>query len=1350
MMLVRAAGRKLRRDAFNPLRLSTVRSLATSNEPPSTPWAPRVQPPGLSEISQWDPKSPLVVREAISDAAPALRSNGYANGGDPVELHQNLYACLRVGRVDRANMILKRLATIYLPWAPEMVDAHNVFLQTLLELAQEDPKPDSMDQIEQWYADNMLRIGIQPDAHTFITLLRAALSFTEGAAQEAALRHYLDMANASGPDVVDQINTSPEFTDEEWDIVIRMQPDTYDEPPSVETIQDLHINSPAAQRSLIDHGFMPTTHIKPVPQKGLGLDSLKHSLQMFVAGEDVAYPHDMEGTKEEKDRAYAFARQIRVEKDSVEAAVERWKKEESKLENMGIHGVVKSKPVQTAMYGWYTTLLPLLKKQIERASAILANPTPDNAKDDAHIYGVWLERCKPEQLAALVITRVIQSCVHIRKEEIASLKVAVIASAVGTDVESYLNADAKARRDAFLKKQRKQTRMDLIEKLSKSKAIPTVAPEPQILEPGMKKDDIPIAARIKIGGLCLEALMQSATITTHADDPVTGEKLSLTQAAFHHQISFANGKKVGWIVPHHQIVKKLRNENVSGVFGAKLPMLVEPKPWTGFTEGGYYTQPQKVVRQKSSDTAQRAYAQTAIENGDMKKVLAGLDVLGKVPWKINTTVLDVMVEVWNSGEGLAGLIPEKPTIEPPPEPPADATYQARAKWGKAMQEYENEVGGLHSQRCFQNFVLEVANSYRAEPRIYYPHSVDFRGRAYPIPPILNHIGADVSRGLLLFGNRKELGTVGLQWLKIHLANLYGFDKASLQKREQFAMDNIDEVYDSATNPLSGNRWWANAEDPWQCLACCIELKSALDAPDPTRYESHFPVHQDGTCNGLQHYAALGGDQAGARQVNLEPSDRPQDIYTGVAELVQEIVDRDAAEGKPLAKFIQGHVTRKVVKRTVMTNVYGVTFMGAKEQVYGELKTIFTKFEPTKEVPTLANVALYVAQKIFEALGRIFNGAQDIQFWLNECGTRITTSVTPDQVKKIQERYEGKDLTLGAKYRPNSNSQITKKLNKTVEEFRTGIIWTTPLKMPIVQPYRKDSQTKIRTKIQDITVTQRSSIDAVDKRKQLQAFPPNFIHSLDATHMLLSALKCAEENLDFAAVHDSFWTHPSDIPKLNTILRDAFVRMHSEDITGRLAAEFDARYAGHMYRAEITQHSRVAQKISKWRSDYRMNNTAPKRGTVRPYEASFDELALESQRQELLQSEDPEMRAKGEQMVTPTSIWNDYHDPKSLKTNDITLLGDTAVKDSTKLDEVKNKVLGAEEETMKSRLPSAAPTTDATESALDAEPERTAVRAVGEKKISNLIQVWLPLTFPPVPKKGDWDVSRLRESKYFFS
>lgn len=43
--------------------------------------------------------------------------------------------------------------------------------------------------------------------------------------------------------------------------------------------------------------------------------------------------------------------------------------------------------------------------------------------------------------------------------------------------------------------------------------------------------------------------------------------------------------------------------------------------------------------------------------------------------------------------------------------------------------------------------------------------------------------------------------------------------------------------------------------------------------------------QDGSCNGLQHYAALGRDVIGATSVNLMPCEVPQDVYSGVAQQV---------------------------------------------------------------------------------------------------------------------------------------------------------------------------------------------------------------------------------------------------------------------------------------------------------------------------------------------------------------------------------------------------------------------------------------------------------------------------------
>ena len=96
----------------------------------------------------------------------------------------------------------------------------------------------------------------------------------------------------------------------------------------------------------------------------------------------------------------------------------------------------------------------------------------------------------------------------------------------------------------------------------------------------------------------------------------------------------------------------------------------------------------------------------------------------------------------------------------------------------------------------------------------------------------------------------------------------------------------------------------------------MELRAALESGDPQSFMSSLPVHQDGTCNGLQHYAALGGDHQGARQVNLSVTDRPSDVYTYVAEMVEKEIKKDVAKGEKYALMLTGKVSRKVVKQTV--------------------------------------------------------------------------------------------------------------------------------------------------------------------------------------------------------------------------------------------------------------------------------------------------------------------------------------------------------------------------------------------------------------------------------------------------
>ena len=48
-------------------------------------------------------------------------------------------------------------------------------------------------------------------------------------------------------------------------------------------------------------------------------------------------------------------------------------------------------------------------------------------------------------------------------------------------------------------------------------------------------------------------------------------------------------------------------------------------------------------------------------------------------------------------------------------------------------------------------------------------------------------------------------------------------------------------------------------------------------------------------------------------------------------------------------------------------------------------------------------------------------------------------------------------------------------------------------------------------------------------------------------------------IDFAAVHDSFWTHAGDVDEMNHILRQEFVNLHSQDILEDIYTQFQRRY-----------------------------------------------------------------------------------------------------------------------------------------------------------------------------------------------
>ena len=92
----------------------------------------------------------------------------------------------------------------------------------------------------------------------------------------------------------------------------------------------------------------------------------------------------------------------------------------------------------------------------------------------------------------------------------------------------------------------------------------------------------------------------------------------------------------------------------------------------------------------------------------------------------------------------------------------------------------------------------------------------------------------------------------------------------------------------------------------------------------------------------------------------------------MAKLVEAARVRDAAAGHEIAKELEGKVTRKVVKQTVMTIVYGVTFVGGRLQIERQLKDLGV------EGNVLFKGSYYLVNNVFASIGEMFTAARGIQ------------------------------------------------------------------------------------------------------------------------------------------------------------------------------------------------------------------------------------------------------------------------------------------------------------------------------------------------------------------------------------
>ena len=186
--------------------------------------------------------------------------------------------------------------------------------------------------------------------------------------------------------------------------------------------------------------------------------------------------------------------------------------------------------------------------------------------------------------------------------------------------------------------------------------------------------------------------------------------------------------------------------------------------------------------------------------------------------------------------------------------------------------------------------IAQARALRGNP-FWLTYNCDRRGRVYGIPHF-NYGREDHVRAMIRFKNGMPLGKDSLQWLEINCANCAGKDKEAFPDRIKWARDrdNRKEIEAVAADPFNTWNLWHDKDEPLRYVSACRELAAAWRNPET--FVTNLPIGFDGSCNDVQHLALLSLDEKAGERVNLIDCDKPRDIYTDVALLVQILIEQD--------------------------------------------------------------------------------------------------------------------------------------------------------------------------------------------------------------------------------------------------------------------------------------------------------------------------------------------------------------------------------------------------------------------------------------------------------------------------
>lgn len=597
--------------------------------------------------------------------------------------------------------------------------------------------------------------------------------------------------------------------------------------------------------------------------------------------------------------------------------------------------------------------------------------------------------------------------------------------------------------------------------------------------------------RVAVGIKVLDLIMSETDLIEKKTGSRNGKKfvdITPSQAA------------LDWVKDYHRYAEMLNPDRV--------PCVIPPDDWISLTQGGYYT-PQ--LRKRTPMVKTRSQDHRDMFDGDISNITDALNAIQNVPWQVNKEVYEVFKQAWEQALPI-GLPRSEPFVIPESPVRGKKKSSFTEKEKEMFDEWKTEARLVHTMerdrvsKCFQVVrVLRLANEYKDREKFWYVYQCDFRGRIYATVSGLSPQGPDFAKGLIRFANGKPLTKRGAYWLCVHGANCFGEDKLSYHDRVAWVHANQEHILRTAEDPLSNTDFWGNADKPWQFLAFCFEF-ARFKKEGPSMI-SHLPIGLDGSCNGLQNFSAMLRDNIGGMATNLLPSDKPSDIYARVAAVATERLqayncDMAKAWKDYASQCPNGLLPRGLAKRPVMTLPYGSTQQSCREYIYRFMVEEAEEYFPRE---TRFKLSVWLTPILWGAISEVVVAARQAMDWLQRCAVAIAKSDTPT-------------------------------------------LWWTPMGFPVLQDRKKITVRQVTTELAGrFQIQVGEAGNDLDVFKNKLGIAPNFVHSMDACHLMLTCQKAVEYGVtDFAFIHDDYGTHAADTDTLHQSIREAFVDLYGNN------------------------------------------------------------------------------------------------------------------------------------------------------------------------------------------------------------